>query len=135
MEDQLALGEILQSFCDKLTVGQKILVAVAWAREDEVQLFKKCPHVFMFDVTFNKNSKKRPLGVSLGIDGNMNSFSSFRIFMPSRCAWVHNWIFGHVMPALLSCNLFPLQGLASLLRERVLIDIQQLRMQMLTSPQ
>ena len=107
VEDQLALGEILQSFRDKLTVGQKILVAAAWAREDEVQLFEKYPHVFMFDVTFNTNSEKRPLGVSLGIDGNMNSFSPFRVFMPSRCAWVYNWIFGHVMPALLGekvCN-------------------------------
>jgi len=107
LEDKLALGEILQSFRDKLTVGQKILVAAAWAREDEVELFQKFPHVFMFDVTFNTNSEKRPLGVSLGIDGNMNSFSPFRVFMPSRCAWVYNWIFGHVMPNLLGeevCN-------------------------------
>jgi len=85
LEDKLTLGDILQSFRDKLTVVQNILVAAAWAREDEVELFKKFPHVFMFDVTFNTNSEKRPLGVSLGIDGNMNSFSPFCVFMPSMC--------------------------------------------------
>jgi len=60
----------------------------------------------MFDVTFNTNSEKMPLSVSLGIYCNMNSFSPFRVFMSSRCAWVY-WIFGHVMPNLLGeevCN-------------------------------
>ena len=101
LEDKLALGEILKSFKDKVKVGQKILVAAAWAREDEVELFTKFPQVFMFDVTFNTNSEKRPLGVSLGLDGDMKSFSPFRVFMPSKCAWVYNWIFGHVIPNLL----------------------------------
>ena len=55
----------------------------------------------MFDVTFGTNVESRPLGVTASMDGNMNVFTPFRVFMPSQCQWVFHWIFGTAMPSLL----------------------------------
>jgi hypothetical protein len=59
----------------------------------------------MFDVTFGTNTESRPLGVSASMDGNMNVFTSFCIFMPSQCQWVFDWTIGNAMPSLLGNSL------------------------------
>jgi hypothetical protein len=43
----------------------------------------------MFDVTFGTNTESRPLSVSASMDGNMNVFTPFRVFMPSQCVKTH----------------------------------------------
>jgi hypothetical protein len=63
-KEKLALGDTLASLLDTLRVGQKILLGVAWCREDERQLFELFPEVLMFDVTFGTNTESQPLGVS-----------------------------------------------------------------------
>ena len=55
----------------------------------------------MFDVTFGTNTESRPLGVSASIDFNVNVFTQFRVFMPSQCQWIFDWIIGTTMPSLL----------------------------------
>lgn len=74
---------------------------VAWCREDEVRLFEMFPEILMFDVTHKTNNEKRPLGIFVGIDQNMDVFNVMRVFIPSECQWVMNWIFASVCPSLL----------------------------------
>jgi hypothetical protein len=104
-QEKLALGDTLASLSDTLRVGQKILLGVAWCREDERQLFELFPEVLMFDVTFGTNTESQPLGVSASMDGNMNVFTPFRVFVPSQCQWVFDWIIGNAMPSLLGNSL------------------------------
>lgn len=82
-------------------MGQKILLGVAWCREDERILFEKHPHVLMFDCTHQTNSERRPLGIAAGVDQNMEVFTPFRVFMPSQQQWVFDWIFRSCIPTLM----------------------------------
>jgi hypothetical protein len=100
-EDELSLGMILEPIRDRLKVGQKVLLAAAWARNDERRLFEMFPEVLMFDVTAGTNSEGRPLGCTASPDGNMKVFTPVRVFMPSECYWVFHWIFRTAIPSLL----------------------------------
>lgn len=88
-EDKIALGEFVSVITNgkDLTKGQKILLAVAWCREDERRLFQMFPEVLMSDVTYQTNTEARPLGLSASIDHGMNVFTPFRVFMRSECQW------------------------------------------------
>ena len=100
-ESQLAFVETLTSLSQKLTEGTKVLLGVAWCRNDERKLFEQFPEVLMLDVTFGTNAETRPLGLTASIDGNMNLFTPVRVFMPSQCQWVFDWIFMTAIPGLL----------------------------------
>jgi len=82
-------------------VGNKILLGVAWCREDERILFEKHPELLMFDVTHQTNEEKRPLGIAAAVDQNMEIFTPFRVFMPSQQQWVFDWIFRSCIPVLM----------------------------------
>ena len=101
--DKKALGEMLAELqkTKNLIVGNKVLLAVAWCRNDERRLFQMFPEVFMFDITHGTNKEGRPLGISSSCDSNMNVFTPFRVFMPSECHWVFIWIFKTAIPFLI----------------------------------
>ena len=101
MERMLDLGETLDKVEQQLTVGQQVLLGVAWCREDERTLFEKYPQVMMFDVTMESNRERRPLGVMGAVDCNMEVFTPVRVIMPSQKAWVFDWIFKNVIPTLM----------------------------------
>ena len=101
LEDQLSLGTFLEPVRDRLQVGQRILLAVAWCRTDEKRLFELFPEVLMFDVTFGTNYEHRPLGMTASPDGDMNVFTPVRAFLPSECSWVFDWVFRTAFPTLL----------------------------------
>ena len=84
-----------------MQVGNKILLGVAWCREDERILFEKHPELLMFDVTHQTNEEKRPLGIAAAVDQNMEIFTPFRVFMPSQQQWVFDWIFRSCIPVLM----------------------------------
>ena len=105
IHDKLSFGKNLMKVREVLRVDDEIMIGSAWAREDECLIFEKFPEVFMFDVTFGTNAEKRPLGIGGAFDGDMNTFTPLRVFMPSQCAWVFNWIFGQAMPALFGADL------------------------------
>ena len=113
--DQMSLGTILQPIRNRLTVGKRVLLAVAWCREDERRLFELYPEVLMFDVTFGTNNEGRPMGVTACPDGNMNVFTPVRAFLPSQCRWVFDWVFRTVFPSLLGRE--PLKRLQLLLTD------------------
>ena len=100
-KEKTELGCMLLPVLDRLRVGQKLLLAVAWVRADEKRLFELYPEVLMIDVTYGTNSEGRPLGLTACFDPNMKSFTPLRVFMPSECCWVFRWIFGTAIPTLL----------------------------------
>jgi len=101
MERMLDLGTTLDNIEQQLTVGDKVLLGVAWCREDERTLFEKYPQVMMFDVTCETNREGRALGVMGSVDCNMEVFTPVRVIMPSQKAWVFDWIFKNVIPTLM----------------------------------
>lgn len=101
LEELLDLGETLDDIEQQLTIGDKVLLGVAWCREDERELFEKFPTLFMFDVTADTNREGRPLGVVGAVDGNMDVFTPLRVIMPSEKGWVFDWIFRSCIPKLL----------------------------------
>ncbi len=100
-EESLDLGEILSPIQEQLRVGQRILLACAWARDDERRLFELYPEVLSVDVTFGTNREGRPLGTSCSFDQNMKTFTPVRAFLPSECGWVFRWLFETAVPALI----------------------------------
>lgn len=99
---QMSLQSTLIGIRDRLVVGKKVLLAVAWTRLDERRLFDLFPEVLIVDVTFGTNDEARPQWVSAAFDGNMNVFTPVRAFLPSQCKWVFDWLFSTAMPSLLS---------------------------------
>ena len=97
---ETAVKSMLAPIYQELQVGQEIMLAVAWCRDDERRLFELYPEVLLFDVTFGTNREGRPLGMSCAFDQNMNTFIPVRVYMPSECQWVFQWIFESAIPAL-----------------------------------
>ena len=77
-EEQTEIGNVKFPVLKRLTVGQKILLAVAWVRDDEKRLFELFPEVLMIDVTFGTNNEGRPLGITAAFDSDMKSFTPIR---------------------------------------------------------
>jgi hypothetical protein len=100
-EEQFQLGASLSTIRDRLKVGQKILLALAWVRTDERRLFEMFPEIFMLDVTHGTNIEARPLAVSASIDAYMETFTPVRAFLPSECQWVFHWLWASAIPSLL----------------------------------
>jgi hypothetical protein len=101
IEDLLELGVFLSPMLAGLRVGQKVLLAVAWARVDEAQLFEQFPEVLMFDVTMGTNNEGRPLGISLSIDGNMEVFTPFRVFLPAQTKFAFDWTLSYAIATIM----------------------------------
>lgn len=100
-DDALDIGLTLCPIQRELRVGQKILLAVAWVRDDERRLFELFPEVFVVDVTYGTNREGRPLITSCAFDQNMKTFTPIRSFAPSECGWVFQWYFETAVPSLL----------------------------------
>jgi len=100
-EEKRQLAIVLKPIHERMQVGQKILLAVAWVREDEKRLFELYPEVFMIDVTFGSNCEGRPLGMTAAIDSNMHTFTPICAFLPSECRWVFWWMWEEAIPKLL----------------------------------
>jgi hypothetical protein len=91
-KEKTEIGNLVCPVMKQLRVGQKILLAVAWVRNDEKRLFELYPEVLMMDVTYGTNAEGRPLLVTAAFDSDMRSFTPLRAFLPSECRWVFRWI-------------------------------------------
>ena len=100
-KDRFGLGEALHSIRNSLQVGKKVLLAVAWSREDERKLFTKFPEVIMIDVTMGTNSQGLPEAVICCPGPDMKMYTPVRAFLPSQCNWVFGWLWGTALPTLL----------------------------------
>ena len=86
----------------QLKSTNNVLVAFAWAHDDEVKNTEMYPEFLAADVTFGVNRERRDLLLVAGIDGRHRIFTSFRCFIPSKQEQTYTWIFKVAMPHLLS---------------------------------
>ena len=100
-EEKTEIYNVVCPVLKQLRVGQKILLAVAWVREDEKRLFELYPEVLMMDVTYGTNNDCRPLLLTAAFDSDMKSFTPLRAFLLSECRWVFQWIWATAIPTLL----------------------------------
>jgi len=99
--EQKELAIALQPIHNRLKVGQRILLAVAWVREDEKRLFELYPEILSIDVTYGTNSEGRPLAMTGCLDSDCKVFCPIRAFLPSECKWVFRWLWAEAIPSLL----------------------------------
>ena len=86
----------------KLKHTNDVLVAFAWAHDDELRYTEMYPEFLAADVTFGVNRQRGELLLVAGIDGRNRTFTSFRCFIPSKQEIAYSWIIKEAMPYLLS---------------------------------
>ena len=94
----------IQDWRDELELNDSnnILVAFAWAHDDELKSTEMYPEFLAADVTFGVNRERRELFLVVGIDGRHRVFTSFRCFIPSKQEHAYTWVINQAMPHLLS---------------------------------
>ncbi len=80
--------------------SQKVLLAFAFATEDELRLVSKFPQFFAFDVTEKTNKEKRGLLVGTGIDGLGKIFIALHCYMPNSQMTSYGWVYRIAIPTL-----------------------------------
>ena len=79
-----------------------VLVAFAWAHDEELKNTQMFPEVLCMDITFGVNRQRRELFTVCGIDGHNKVFTSFRCFIPSKQEHCYSWILKQAMPHILT---------------------------------
>ena len=85
----------------RLNDSNDVLVALAWAHDEEIRMATMFPEFFAADMTFGVNKQQRDIFLFAGVDGNMKTFSAFRIFMPSKQRVAYDWAINHAAVHLL----------------------------------
>lgn len=85
--------------------GDSILVAVAWALDEEILEFEKYPEYVACDVTFGVNRNQRNLALCAVVDSNNHVSTFLRCLMPSKERRAYNWLFSVAFPFLLGSTL------------------------------
>jgi hypothetical protein len=86
----------------KLSNSNDVLVAFAWAHDDEIRNTEMFPELLGVDVTFGVNLERRELLLAGGIDGNKKAFTAFRCLIPSKQEQTYTWIINEAMSFLLT---------------------------------
>ena len=76
----------------KLSGTNDVLVAFAWAHDNELKHTEMYPEFLSTDITFGVNKERRELLLVVGIDGRNRTFTSFRCFIPSKQEQDYSWI-------------------------------------------
>ena len=86
----------------KLSKSNDVLVAFAWAHDNEIRNTEMFPEMIGRDVTFGVCKERRDLLIAGGIDGNKEAFTAFRCFIPSKLEQTYTWIINEAMSFLLT---------------------------------
>lgn len=84
-----------------LNDDQEMMVAVAYVTPDELRQFQLFHSVLHIDATADTNKEGRPLVTVSSKDSNGKMFIVMRSYLPNEQAWVYQWLFQTVFPALL----------------------------------
>jgi hypothetical protein len=84
--------------------GDSILVAIAWALDEEIQEFEKFPEYVACDITFGVNRNQRNLALAVVVDGNNRVSTCMRCLMPSKERRAYSWLFSVAFPFLLGSS-------------------------------
>ena len=83
---------------DENTHKLKVVLAIGWARDDDLISFRKCPETIKLDCTFNTNREGRPLFNFVAKDANSKLYTVMRCLLPSEKSAVCNTIITSVLP-------------------------------------
>ena len=109
-EDKKALSQMtndekkeLEVWRQALKVGDstEILVSFAWTHDYEKRLMLMFPEFWATDMTFGLNKERRQIVTICGIDGNNNSFTGLRVWMPSKQRIAYQWAIDNALPILI----------------------------------
>ena len=68
----------------KLNEPNNIRVALPWAHDEEIRCASMFPDFLCVDMAFGVNKEQRDIFLAAEIDGNMKTYTAFRVFMPSK---------------------------------------------------
>ena len=85
----------------KISGTEDILVSFAWSRDIEKRQMIMFPEYLGVDMTFGLNREKRNLLTFVGIDGNNQSFTGCRCWMPSKQTVAYQWAVDVALPILM----------------------------------
>ena len=85
-----------------LSDSNNVLVAFAWAHDEELKAAEKHPHFLACDVTFGVNKQRRELFLAAGCDGRNKAFTAFRCFIPSKQEQAYTWIINEALSHILT---------------------------------
>ena len=88
----------------KLSGTNDVLVAFAWAHDNELKHTEMYPEFLSTDITFGVNKEHRELLLVVGIDGRNRTFTSFRCFIPSKQEHAYSWIVNEAFPHIMTTN-------------------------------
>ena len=83
---------------DENTHQLRVVLALGWARDDDLMSFRKCPETIKMDCTFNTNREDRPLFNFVGRDANSKLYTVLRCLLSSEKSAVYNTIVNSVLP-------------------------------------
>ena len=92
---------------DENTHKLKVVLAIGWARDDDLMSFRKCPETIKLDCTFNTNREGHPLFNFVAKDANSKLYTVMRCLLPSEKSAVFNTIITSVLPKIFgekTCN-------------------------------
>ena len=87
-----------------LSDSNNVLVAFAWAHDEELKAAQKHPQFLACDVTFGVNRERRELFLVAGSDGRNRTFTAFRCFIPSKQEQAYSWILNEGLTHILSSD-------------------------------
>ena len=85
-----------------LSETNNVLVAFAWAHDEEIKAAEKHPQFLACDITFGVNKQKRELFLVAGCDGRNKTFTAFRCFIPSKQEQAYTWIINEALTHILT---------------------------------
>ena len=100
------LDSTLQEIVEQLIVKNKkkqvrVLLAVGWARDEDLRVFHKFPESIKLDCTANTNREQRPLFNLVCKDSNNRLYTVLRCLLPSEKGAVFDTIINSVFPSIL----------------------------------
>jgi hypothetical protein len=107
------IDSLTQAILKKLIVKNsrthkvKVLLAVGWARDEDILILRKFPEVIKLDSTFKTNCEGRPLFNMVCKDSNNQLYTVMRCLLPSERLGVFDIILASFIPKLfgeLTCS-------------------------------
>ena len=83
----------------------EVILAVGWARDSELKLFKKFPEVVKMDCTHSTNREERPLFNLVGKDSNKKIYTVMRCLLPSEKGAIFVTLLTNIIPKILGQHL------------------------------
>ena len=77
--------------------NEKILLAVGWAMDSDLRVFRQFPEVLKMDTTFRTNREGRPLYNVVVKDSNDKLTTVFCCLLPSEKGVIFNWLLQHAL--------------------------------------